>query len=68
MYADSDILPIAIINAETVWPENSNLKLRSGTVVLRIGKPISTKKMTVSDIDDISKKTKKAIEELLTYK
>jgi 1-acyl-sn-glycerol-3-phosphate acyltransferase len=65
MHADSDILPVAIINAESVWPEHSSLQLRPGKVELRIGKPISTRNMTVSEIDEISQKTRESIEELL---
>ena len=65
MHADSDILPVAIVNAEEVWPEHTNLGLKSGKVELRIGKVISTKNLTKEGINDIVLKTRESIEELL---
>lgn len=65
LHAQTDILPIAIVNAEEVWPEYTNLQLKPGKVELRIGKPISTKGLTKEGIDDISNVTRHTIEELL---
>lgn len=65
MHADTEILPVAIVNAEGIWPEHTSLKLRSGNVELRIGKPISTEGLTKEGIDEISLKTRNAIETLL---
>ena len=65
MHADSDILPIAIVNAEEVWPEHSNLLLKPGKVELRIGKVISTDNLTKEGIDAISQKTRESIQHLL---
>jgi len=65
MHADSDILPVGIVDAENVWPENTSLELRSGNVELRIGKVISTKNLTKEGIDAISLETRRSIETLL---
>lgn len=66
MHADSDILPVAIVNAEEVWPEHTALKLKSANVELRIGKVISTKNLTKEGIDAIALKTRESIDELLS--
>lgn len=65
MHAQIDILPVAIVNAEDVWPEHSSLKLKPGKVELRIGKPISTMGLTKDGIDDLSILTRQTIEKLL---
>jgi len=65
MHAQTDILPVAIVNAEDVWPEQSSLKLKPGKVELRIGKPISTKGLTKDKIDDMSDFTRQTIKKLL---
>jgi len=65
MHAQTDILPIAIVNAEDVWPEHSSLQLKPGKIELRIGQPISTKGLTKDRIDEICSLTHHTIENLL---
>ena len=67
MHAQTDILPIAIVDANKVWPESSSLQLKPGKVELRIGKPISTKGLTKEGIDDITQHTKNTIQKLLNF-
>ena len=68
MHAQVDILPVAIINAEDVWPERSSLELKPASVALNIGKPISTKGLTAEGVNDIAEVTKKTIQSLLNIK
>jgi len=65
MHAQTDILPIAIVGADKLWPEDTNLKIKSGKVELRIGKPISAKGLTKDDIDDVAIKAKQSIQTLI---
>jgi len=65
MHANIEILPIAIVNAQKVWPEYSSLALQSGEVELRIGKPILTDNLTIDDIESMSNHTRQVIQSLL---
>ncbi len=65
MHAEVEILPVAIVDACNVWPADDNLGLKSGTVELRIGEPISTLGMTKIDIEKVLEQTRDSIQELI---
>lgn len=65
MHAQTDILPVAIIGADKLWPEDTNLKIKSGNVELRIGQPISVHDLTVDKIDAIVFETRESINNLI---
>jgi len=65
MHSQTDILPIAIVGANILWPEHTNLEIKSGHVELRIGKVISAQGLTPNNIKDIVLVTKQSIENLI---
>ncbi len=65
MHSQTDLLPVAIIGADKLWPENTNLKIRGGHVELRIGKVISTQDLTSDKINDIVLQARESIESLI---
>jgi len=65
MHAQTDLLPVAIVGANTLWPEHSNLKIKAGHVELRIGKPISAQGLTSDKIDTIVLESRQAISDLI---
>jgi 1-acyl-sn-glycerol-3-phosphate acyltransferase len=65
MQAQTDILPVAIVGADTLWPEHTNMELRAGLVELRIGKVISVQGLTSSNIKDVVLKSRLSIENLI---
>lgn len=65
MHAQTDILPVAIVGADKLWPEDTNLKIKRGNVELRIGQPISVHDLTVDKIDAIVFETRESINNLI---
>ncbi len=49
-----DIIPISIINSYQIAPKNGK-KIYSGTIVMKIAKPVSTKKYYKKDIEKLMK-------------
>lgn len=52
--AGVEILPMSINGANDVWPTDSNTNFKKGTVKINIGKPISIKNYTYSQLNDIT--------------
>jgi len=65
MHAQTDLLPVAIVGANTLWPEDSNLKIKAGHVQLRIGKPISAQGLTSDKIDNKVMEARQSISDLI---
>jgi len=65
MHAQTDLLPIAIVGANKLWPDNKHTQLKRGHVELRIGKVISAKGMTSDDIEKISLEARQSIQTLI---
>jgi len=65
MHAQTDLLPVAIVGANTLWPEHSNLRIKAGQVELRIGKPISAHGLTSDKIDAIVLEARQSISDLI---
>ncbi len=61
--AQSDIVPIALIGTFDLLPMNT-YHIKSQPLEMRVGEPISTAGLTVSDTDEVSAKVKAAIEKL----
>ena len=59
------ILPIATAGTYAIWPKGT-LRLRRGTVVIEVGKPIPTDGMTLDDRNTLREQIHKAVARLRT--
>lgn len=53
VHAQVPILPVAVINATTIWPADSHLKLKKGNCKLVVGHPIITEGYTLEQVDEL---------------
>ena len=58
-----DIVPIALIGTFELLPMNTYY-IKSRPLEMRVGEPISTKGLTMSDLETLSAQVQKSIEEL----
>ncbi len=65
MHSQTDILPVAIVGADKLWPEHTNLEIRAGEVELRIGKVISSDGLTSDTINDTAISARQSIKNLI---
>jgi len=65
MHSQTEILPVAIVGADKLWPEHTNLEIKAGRVELRIGVPISVQNLTSSTIGSVAIEARETIENLI---
>lgn len=63
--AQTDILPVAIVGADVLWPEHTNLQLRAGEVELKVGEVISVQGLTSSEINSVVFNARQSIGNLI---
>jgi len=61
--AQADIVPIALVDTFSLLPMNT-YHIKCQPLEMRVGEPVSTVGLTLSDMDEISAKVKSAIEAL----
>ena len=62
--AGVEILPISLNGTNKVWPTDSNTNFKKGTVQINIGKPISIKNYTYSQLNEIALNVQLEVERL----